>query len=163
MIALLRGQRLHLGVQAQTEVTIGRGSEGRGGPLQEPRKVRIIQSAAVADEQQRVANAQAAEHRLGMLVSRDVFVGVQAQHDRLGLVPPAVQMQHGVCGLAPQPAFYRGLFLPGDVRSPGDFFDEAVVVGGCDQDRQPVKGLDHRAVLRSQGPDRVLQPAMKLA
>ena len=149
-------------VTCQPEMAILGAGEDFGGPLQQGAEVGVVQALAAAHEEQGLEGAHGVLHRLGVGIAEDLFVVADAEDDRLGLLPIAVQVKDARF-VAPQDTFDSGAVSPGHRGEAGDLFDQAVVVGRRQDDAEVPERFEHVASLRPELADGLAQPAAPVA
>ena len=147
------------GLPAQQEVVGRHVVEGGFGPFDQAGEVGVAHGVAAANEEQRAALGQAAQHGARVGVVPHLQVGRQAEDYGLGLGVDAMQVEHGVGRGVAQHVGHRVGLPPGDGAAAGGLFDQGVVVEGGDEAAEGLHGVDQGGVLECQLADAALQPA----
>jgi hypothetical protein len=119
----------------QAEVPVGRPREHVAHPPQQGPEVRVGQPAAEADEEQAAQQGQRPEDGLGVGVPQDRLVGADPQHHRRRVLPVPVQVEHP-WRVPPEGLLHPRAVAPGHRPQPAGLFEQTVVVGRGERDRQ---------------------------
>jgi hypothetical protein len=126
-------------------------------PAQEGAEVGVGETVAATDEEQGPRRAQRAQHVLRMGVAQHLLVAPDPEDDRLRLVPVAVQVEDR--WLVAEGALDLGALPPGHRRPAAHILQEAVIIGRREREAEVAERFEHRAILRAEGSDGLVQPA----